>query len=74
VYKPTYTLQDQAIPQTDYHLLENWAAHPDKIDESDRTPEGDTVRNNLLPADVFFIHPTTYTGEKKQDKWNGSLV
>lgn len=73
VYKPTYTLQDQASPQTDYHQLENWAAHPDKIDESDRTPEGDTVRNNVLPADVFFIHPTTYTGEKKQDQWNASL-
>lgn len=73
VYKPSYTFLDKESPKTDYQRLENWAAHPDKIDESDRTPEGDTVRYDLIPADVFFIHPTTYIGDKDENKWNPSL-
>lgn len=73
MHKPNYALQDQVRTETDYRILENWAAHPDKMDEADRTPEGDTINASLLHADVFFVHPTTYTGEKNQDKWNGSI-
>ncbi|MBK8052771.1 MAG: DUF3089 domain-containing protein [Saprospiraceae bacterium] len=73
VYKPVDTFEDRQYNLVDYSNLDHWAAHPDKIDESDRTPEGDTVRNTLLLADVFFIHPTTYIGEKKQDKWNAGI-
>jgi hypothetical protein len=58
----------------DYSSLDLWAAHPNKTDEADRTPEGDTLANEGLLADVFFIHPTTYTGDRKgQDKWNGPI-
>lgn len=73
VYKPEYTLHNNTFLQEDYSKLENWAAHPDVIDEADRTPEGDTVSYDGLVADVFFLHPTTYIGEKNQNKWNASM-
>jgi hypothetical protein len=55
----------------DYSNLEYWAAHPFKKDPSDSIPSElhDTVKDTI--ADVFFIHPTTYTGLKKG--WNASL-
>jgi hypothetical protein len=73
VYKPEYTLHNNTFLIEDYSKLENWAAHPSKMDESDRTPEGDTVTYDGVVADVFFLHPTTYTGDKNQDKWNASI-
>ena len=55
----------------DYSRLDEWAAHPDKWDPSDSIPlplrktyQRDTV------ADVFFIHPTTYTDKEKKSGWN----
>ena len=72
-YKPNYTLVELNISVIDYSKKETWAAHPEKTDESDLTPEGGTASYENLPVDVFFIHPTTYTGEKNQDQWNGSL-
>lgn len=39
----------------DYTNLDNWAAHPDKIDESDRTPEGDIIKADTTKADVFLF-------------------
>ena len=48
--------------QTDYSLIQHWAAHPLKKDPSD------SVSKSLLKTyqkdssiDIFFIHPTTYT-------------
>ena len=38
-----------------------WAAHPEKTDPSDSIPAGITDRSRDTLADVFFIHPTTYT-------------
>ena len=51
--------------KTDYSNLNYWAAHPFKKDPSDEVPlhlkneRGDTL------ADVFFIHPTTYTEKSR---------
>ncbi len=72
-YKPDYTFLEYKLESVDYADLKSWAAHPDIADESDRTPEGDTVTYDNLDADVFFIHPTTYTGDKGQDKWNAKI-
>lgn len=72
-YKPNYILNDNKVLPMDYNNMDNWAAHPNKIDESDLTPEGDTLSYKDKSADVFFIHPTTYTGEKNQDQWNGDI-
>ena len=45
----------------DYSNLFFWAAHPDKKDMSDSVPS--FLRNETKDgsADVFFLHPTTFT-------------
>ena len=47
----------------DYSDLNYWAAHPWKWDPSDSVPL--PLRNEYKDslADVFFLHPTTYTSE-----------
>jgi len=72
-YKPNYIYENKNSNPLDYALTSNWAAFPGIIDESDRTPEGDTISSDGPMADVFFLHPTTYTGDKNQDKWNASI-
>jgi hypothetical protein len=64
----------QQIPSTDYANLDNWAAHPDKLDNADKIPaQSELSDQSDLPADVFFIHPTIYTKFKGNDTWNPSL-
>ncbi|HYM93290.1 MAG TPA: DUF3089 domain-containing protein, partial [Chitinophagaceae bacterium] len=48
----------------DYSNLNYWAAHPYKHDPSDSIPK--PLRNDWKDssADVFFLHPTTYTRKK----------
>jgi Protein of unknown function (DUF3089) len=55
----------------DYGKLENWAAHPDKVDFADQTPVA-RYQDGQADAgvDVFFLHPTTLFGQKD---WNGDL-
>ena len=55
----------------DYSKLENWAAHPDKVDFADKTPTTalrDAQKDSEI--DVFYLHPTTLFGKKN---WNGDL-
>ena len=57
----------------DYSVLDNWAAHPWKKDPSDSVPL--PLQGNYHPdstVDIFFLHPTTYTGEKKFG-WNAPV-
>lgn len=65
----------QIPPAPDYSRLENWAAHPDKSDPADKTPSPNLmVDQSSLAVDVFFLHPTTYTGfERYQRDWNASV-
>jgi hypothetical protein len=49
-----------------------WAALPDMGDPADLTPEGLQDRQQEARADVFFIHPTTYTNKPGNKEWNGS--
>ncbi len=74
------TLQQSAVaspkntgPAPDYSDLQYWAASPHKDDTSDKVPDflKDEVRDTR--ADVFFIHPTSYFGEKKGSPWNADL-
>ena len=60
-------------PAPDYSDLQYWAASPFKYDTSDKVP--DFLRNEVrdTKADVFFIHPTSYFGEKKGSPWNADL-
>ncbi len=60
-------------PAPDYSDLQYWAASPYKDDTSDKVP--DFLKNEIRDtrADVFFIHPTSYFGEKKGSPWNADL-
>jgi len=57
----------------DYGNLKYWAAHPWKKDNADSVPFDLRKKESYdSSVDVFFIHPTTYTGEKN-DGWNASI-
>jgi hypothetical protein len=60
-------------PAPDYSDLYYWAASPYKDDTSDKIP--DFLKNEVRDtrADVFFIHPTSYFGEKKGSPWTADL-
>src|ERR1700716_3614877 len=55
----------------DYSDLYYWAAHPWKKNPSDSMPLPLREDPKDTAADVFFIHPTTYTETKKG--WNADL-
>lgn len=60
----------------DYAENRFWAALPTKTDKADQLPLGSHYSNGQATAlaDVFFIHPTTYTQEPTSDyPWNASL-
>ncbi len=54
----------------DYSKPELWAAHPQIKDLADDTPEGNSVYGKPRKADVFFLHPTSYTDLRGNDQWN----
>lgn len=75
--KPIYQLRD--APSSDYLVPDyskpaNWAALPSKQDPADEVP--DTSFSNGqedAEVDVFFLHPTSYTGDRGQRYWNARL-
>ena len=57
----------------DYSKSEHWAAHPDKRDPADSIPRPFRQQPVLQKnADVFFIHPTTFTGDTAHS-WNAGI-
>lgn len=69
-YARHYQFKDpMAVP--DYNRLDYWAAHPWKKDLSDSVPKPLRSQQRDSLADVFFIHPTTYTGIK--NGWNADI-
>jgi hypothetical protein len=62
--------QTPAPPAPDYARPNAWAAFPGRNGLERSTPSGFTaVDEATAPADVFFIHPTTYL---KNDVWNAA--
>jgi hypothetical protein len=51
----------QDPPALDYSIMGCWAAHPLKYDPSDSIPAFLSNEKRDTTADVFFLHPTTYT-------------
>lgn len=49
----------------DYANMDYWAAHPWKWDPSDSVPLPLRMEPRDSLADLFFLHPTTYTKKKK---------
>lgn len=56
-----------------YGSLTYWASHPWKTDPADNIPAplDQTIKDSL--ADVFFIHPTTYTEPDMPAGWNADI-
>lgn len=57
----------------DYSKLNYWAASPFKYDPSDNVPSDLKNKSKDSLADVFFIHPTTYTDRKMPMGWNADI-
>lgn len=57
----------------DYSNLYFWAAHPAKKDMSDSIPSFISNETRDTMADVFFLHPTTYTKDIRNSMWNALL-
>lgn len=71
---PNGTFSETTTPSPpDYSKSEFWAALPTKKDEADGTPKGLKDNQATAKVDVFFLHPTIYTGEKGDDQWNGPV-
>lgn len=63
-----------AAKETDYSMLENWAASPFKPDTSDSIPKFLKNETRDERADVFFIHPTTFFAQGDSAAWNADLA
>lgn len=67
----------QLLPKApDYSNLNAWAAHPTKYDSADVVPGTGELKPNQENAavDVFFVHPTIYTGKQNSgNPWNGDI-
>lgn len=57
----------------DYASLDYWAAHPGKQDPSDSISKPLLQEKRDSVADVFFLHPTTYTSKRKTFTPNASI-
>lgn len=66
---PSGPFEEYAAPQApDYSDPYWWAALPDREDPADVSPDGLKLdAQDTAPADVFFIHPTTFISA---DGWN----
>jgi Protein of unknown function (DUF3089) len=71
-FKSHYTFKCET-GNPNYSDLDYWAAHPWKWDPSDSVPK--PLRNEVRDsvADVFFLHPTTYTSKKKFKNQNAEI-
>jgi hypothetical protein len=57
-----------APPAPNYADERSWAALPERSDEADVVPTGVSMGDQrTMPADVFFIHPTSFMDN---DHWN----
>lgn len=66
-------VQRMVPPAPDYSQSQSWAALPWTDDAADNCPDGLEDRQSEAPADVFYIHPTTYTGRTADGRWNGDV-
>ena len=63
-------------PPPDYTKREHWASLPDKADAADSIPISSNLKNlqATAKADVFFVHPTIFTDQSKnQFLWNADV-
>lgn len=65
--------REKAPTPPNYSLAAAWAALPFTVDAADRTPGSLVNLQSEAPVDVFFLHPTTYTGKRGHEGWNGPI-
>lgn len=71
-YKHLYQFKsDRNKP--DYANLNYWAAHPLKWDPSDSIPKPFRKETGDSLVDVFFLHPTIYTGNLRDSSLNAAI-
>lgn len=72
VFESSYTFKSEN-GKPDYQKLDYWASHPWKWDPADSIPA--PLRNEPIDslADVFFLHPTTFTAKKYADQLNAVI-
>ncbi|MEO5905256.1 MAG: DUF3089 domain-containing protein [Saprospiraceae bacterium] len=71
---PNGSFIEGCIACPDYAQAKYWAALPTIKDSADAVPLAEwNDEQASSPADVFFIHPTTYTGKSGQDQWNADV-
>jgi hypothetical protein len=60
----------------DYAQASSWAALPNRADPADRVPSPTLADEQAnAPADVFFVHPTTYTDQPTGPQpWNADIT
>jgi len=70
--RPSKDFNENQLPSPpNYSSRQSWAAHPEVENKSSFVPLGvEKAKPEDLKADVFFIHPTTFFGNKN---WNASL-
>lgn len=76
VILPTHFNSQFSPPAPDYTQNSAWAALPTIEDKADKTPLKSNLTENQkdAKADVFFLHPTTFTYEpKNQYQWNADV-
>ena len=67
---PTVAFDARTPPRApDYEDDANWTALPGRADAADALPRGEDTPADPLPADVFYIHPTSYVGSN----WNAPV-
>ena len=57
----------------DYSKLEFWASHPNKQDLADTIPPALSNDSREKQVDVFYLHPTTLTGEREDGVTNANI-
>jgi len=70
---PTNNQAKGSTGNADYSNINYWASHPWKKDAADNIPADIKNKNTDSVADVFFIHPTTYTDITMPMGWNGDM-
>lgn len=71
---PRQSFSSALVPVApDYSQDRYWAALPWAKDAADLTPDGLNNNQNKAEIDVFFLHPTTYTGKRGEKLWNGPV-
>ncbi|MBK7873136.1 MAG: DUF3089 domain-containing protein [Saprospiraceae bacterium] len=70
-----FNLGNEGLPLApDYSNPAHWAALPSKQDNADRTPADSILdEQSTAEVDVFFLHPTIYTGKRGDQPWNGPI-